>query len=91
MEQLPELQLRILERESEYVKPGGTLLYSTCTLLKRENEEVVESFLTGHPDFYTEPLTLPDVFPTNKTGMLTLVPGEYDTDGFYICRKRRQS
>ncbi len=91
MEELPDLQLKILERQSTYVKPGGTLLYSTCTLLRRENEEVVESFLSGHPDFYLEPLKLPSVFPVNHSGMLTLVPGEYDTDGFFICRLRRKS
>lgn len=91
MEELPDLQMKILERQSTYVKPGGTLLYSTCTLLRRENEEVVASFLSGHPEFYLEPLKLPSVFPVNHSGMLTLVPGEYDTDGFFICRLRRKS
>lgn len=89
MEQLPQLQLQILKNQARYVRPGGVLMYSTCTLLQRENEAVVESFLAEHPGFYTEPLPLPKVFPENTTGMLTLVPGEYDTDGFFICRMRR--
>ena len=72
------------------MKKGGVLLYSTCTVLKAENEEIVESFLNTHQDFYTEPLELPEVFPKNDTGMLTLIPGEYDTDGFFICRLRRK-
>ena len=38
----------------------------------------------------TEPLDLPAVFPKNESGMLTLIPGEYDTDGFFICRLRRK-
>ena len=42
-------------------------------------------------DFYLEKLTLPTVFGENTTGMLTLVPGEYDTDGFFICRMRRKA
>ena len=90
MEDLPQLQLQILCNQARYVKPGGTLLYSTCTLLRRENEDVVKAFLQQREDFYTEPLALPDAFPENTDGMLTLVPGEYDTDGFFICRLRRK-
>ena len=52
---------------------------------------MVEAFLKYRPDFETVPLDLPPVFPVNKTGMLTLVPGEYDTDGFFICRLRRKT
>lgn len=91
MAQLPKLQLEILRNQARYVKPGGVLLYSTCTVLRRENEDVVETFLSEDPDFYTEPLSLPPVFPRNTTGMLTLLPGEYDTDGFFICRLRRKA
>ena len=90
MAQLPDLQFKILCNQSRYVKPGGVLLYSTCTLLHRENEAVVEAFLKEHPEFAPEPLPLPAVFPENTTGMLTLVPGEYDTDGFFISRMRRK-
>lgn len=90
MDGLPALQLKILETQASYVKKGGVLLYSTCTLLKRENEEVVNAFLAKHREYGLEPLPLPGVFPENKTGMLTLIPGEYDTDGFFICRLRRK-
>ena len=88
---LPGLQLAILENQSAYVKKGGVLLYSTCTVLTAENEDVVHAFLAKHDDYYLEPLELPDVFPKNETGMLTLIPGEYDTDGFFICRLRRKA
>ena len=88
---LPALQLAILENQSAYVKKGGVLLYSTCTVLKAENEDVVTAFLAAHKDFYIEPLELPEVFPKNETGMLTLIPGQYDTDGFFICRLRRKA
>ena len=90
MENLPQLQLEILNRQAEYVRPGGVLLYSTCTLLRRENEGVVEAFLEQRNDFTLEPLPLPAVFPKNESGKLALVPGEYDTDGFFICRLRRK-
>jgi len=88
---LPQLQSKILETQSAYVKPGGVLLYSTCTVLKQENEDVVHAFLDKHDDFFLEPLALPEVFPENTSGMLTLIPGEYDTDGFFICRLRRKA
>ncbi len=91
MEALPQLQLDILRRQAQYVCKGGVLIYSTCTLLRRENEDVVKAFLKEREDFDTEPLNLPDVFPENTSGMLTLVPGEYDTDGFFICRLRRKA
>ena len=87
---LPLLQKAILDNQANYVKPGGILIYSTCTVLKRENEEVARTFLADHPQFRPEPLPLPDIFPNNETGMLTLFPGEYDTDGFFICRMRRE-
>ena len=90
-EELPQLQLEILQNQARYVKKGGLLLYSTCTVLRTENEDVVNAFLTRHGDFTTEPLPLPGVFPKNETGMLTLIPGQYDTDGFFICRLRRKA
>ncbi len=90
MTDLPKLQLQILFNQARYVKPDGVLLYSTCTLVRRENEGVIEKFLKANPDFYLENLNLPNNFPENTTGFLTLVPGEYDTDGFFICRLRRR-
>ena len=88
-ELLPALQKSILWNQARYVKKGGVLLYSTCTLLPRENEEVVAAFLDAHPEFSLEKLTLPPVFPENETGMLTLLPGQRDTDGFFISKMRR--
>jgi len=90
MKDLPQLQKQILSTQAAYVKPGGVLMYSTCTLVKAENEDVVQWFLQNHPEFYPEALTLPEVFGKNTTGMLTLIPGQYDTDGFFICRLRRK-
>ena len=90
MKELPALQRAILEVHARYVKPGGLLMYSTCTLVHAENEGMVEAFLKDHPEFHLEPLPLPDVFPENRSGMLALIPGEYDTDGFFISRLRRK-
>ena len=90
MADLPELQLKILENQARYVKKGGLLIYSTCTLVRAENEGVVEAFLQTHPDYTTEPLPLPAAFEKNESGMLALIPGQYDTDGFFIARLRRK-
>lgn len=88
--ELPSLQLAILKNQAAYVRPGGVLLYSTCTLTREENEGVVEAFLKEDPDFSLEKLPLPEVFPENESGMLSLIPGQYDTDGFFICRLRKK-
>lgn len=90
MRELPALQLEILRNQARYVRPGGVLIYSTCTLVRRENEGVVEKFLKDHPEFHLEPLKLPGEFEENTTGMLALVPGEHDTDGFFIALLRRK-
>ena len=88
--ELPALQEKILHNAARYVKKGGLLLYATCTLVREENEGMVEKFLATHPEFTTEPLPLPAPFSENEWGMLALVPGEYDTDGFFFCRLRRK-
>ena len=87
---LPQLQLAILKNQARYVRPGGLLMYSTCTLVHAENEGIVEAFLRGNGEFFLESMQLPDCFPKNESGMLALVPGQYDTDGFFIARLRRK-
>ena len=85
---LPVIQAAILENAARYVRPGGTLVYSTCTILPEENEQVTDAFLAEHSDFTKEPFALPA--PVGKTdGSLTLWPQRHGTDGFYICRMKR--
>ena len=90
MEELPSLQAEILENQARYVRPGGTLLYSTCTLAYRENEGVVDGFLANHPEFKLQKLPLSDTVAQSREGMVTFIPGQYDTDGFFICCMRRE-
>ena len=90
MAALPALQMQILNNVSTYVRPGGVLLYSTCTLVRAENEGMVEAFLKEHPDFCLEQLPLPEALGKNETGMLALIPGQHDTDGFFIAKLRRK-
>ena len=72
MELLPKKQLAILSASSGYVKPGGTLLYSTCTVNPKENEKVVEAFLKKNTSF-------------KKIERTLLLPNVNGTDGFFIC------
>lgn len=88
LDRLPAIQREILEGLAPCVKPGGVLLYSTCTIRKQENESVVEPFLSIHPEFSPEPFDLPIVGRT-ETGMATLWPHIHGTDGFFICKLRK--
>ncbi|MCF2661023.1 16S rRNA (cytosine(967)-C(5))-methyltransferase RsmB [Pseudoflavonifractor phocaeensis] len=87
--ELPAVQSAILANAARYVRPGGTLLYSTCTLLRRENEAVVRDFLEGHPTYKAEAFTLPGPVGEVEDGMVTLWPHRHGTDGFFICKLRK--
>ncbi len=87
---LPVVQHDILDSAAAYVKPGGVLVYSTCTFLPEENGQVVDTFLSEHPAFSREMFRLPP--PLGEApGEVTLWPHRHGTDGFYICRMRRQA
>ena len=88
--ELPVIQLRILETASQYLKENGTLLYSTCTVLKEENEQVVRAFLRTHPDFEAIPV-LPELGAPFDAPMVTLLPQFYNSDGFFMAKLRRKS
>ena len=87
---LPVVQQAILDNACRYVKPGGVLVYSTCTILPEENQQVTDAFLAQHRDFSREDLPLPDQ-AGQADGQVTLWPHRHDTDGFYICRMRREA
>ncbi len=89
LEGLPAVQRRILEAQASHLRPGGLLVYSTCTLLRRENEEVVSAFLAEHPEFGPEPLELPGLGRI-ESGMKTLLPCTEGTDGFFIAKLRKR-
>lgn len=88
LEQLPIVQKHIMQTASRYVKPGGTLIYSTCTLNTEENEKVVEAFLAENRSF------TPVVVPIGISGiedqcMRTFLPSVTGGDGFFAATLRR--
>ena len=91
IERLPDVQRAILETVSRYVKPGGALLYSTCTVRKEENEAVVLPFLQAHPEFSLEPFPVPDGLDLPNEGYATLLPHKHAADGFFICKLRKHA
>ena len=89
-EALPKIQADILENACRYVKNGGILVYSTCTLLPEENQLNVEQFLARHPEFSLCPWSVGGI--SAPDGMLTLYPHVNGTDGFFIAKLiRKQS
>ena len=89
LEDLPQVQQAILENAAGYVKAGGVLMYSTCTILPRENGEVVSAFLEKHPEFVREAFELPGAAGRVEAGEITLWPQVHQTDGFFICKLRK--
>lgn len=87
---LPAVQLDILRNAARYVRPGGTLMYSTCTLLYRENGEVVETFLAENNSYKAEAFPLPGPIGPVQSGSVTLWPHRHGTDGFFISKMRRE-
>ena len=73
IDELVSLQKTLLEEAYSLLKDNGTLVYSTCTINKKENEKQIENFIKNHSDLEVV---------TQKT----LLPYEYDTDGFYYCK-----
>jgi len=88
--ELARLQSRILKSAAECVRPDGILVYCTCTILRNENEEVIEDFLLGHPEFELSPRAPKGAedYLTDE-GSIRIMPGDEDMDGFFIARLRR--
>ncbi|MBO4798029.1 MAG: methyltransferase domain-containing protein, partial [Candidatus Methanomethylophilaceae archaeon] len=90
IQRLPAIQRAILSVNARYVRPGGTLLYSTCTLHRKENEENIIDFLSEHPDFEPVPIEIPRKGIRKEDGMLTLFPDDFPgLDGFFVAKMRR--
>ena len=90
--ELAKLQKNILQIVHRYVKPGGTLVYSTCTINEEENMENVRWFLQQNPEFESisvEPVLCEELKKSVKEGCLQLLPGIHESDGFFIVAFRK--
>ena len=88
---LPQIQGEILDNVCRYVRPGGVLLYSTCTLRICENEQVAQAFLDRHEDFVLEAFQVPGPLGRADQGQVTLWPQRLETDGFFLAKFRREA
>ncbi|HFI0024858.1 TPA: 16S rRNA (cytosine(967)-C(5))-methyltransferase RsmB [Streptococcus suis] len=86
---LKSIQLQILDSVCQSLKIGGIMTYSTCTIIKKENQEVIQEFLLKHPNFEQVTLEHPkkDIM---VDGCLLITPEQYQTDGFFIGQFRRK-
>lgn len=82
-EELAKIQQGILDNAAEYVKRGGRLIYSTCTVSKAENEGIFKWFLKKHPEFSPSPLNIPFC---EEGSNIQLRPDMHGTDGFFIAK-----
>jgi 16S rRNA (cytosine967-C5)-methyltransferase len=89
--ELARLQAEILAAGANALKPGGTLVYSTCTIDPPENEDLVAAFLAARPDFHAEDLQIDHPLWKHPTVPLHLLPLPHrnGTDGFFVARLRR--
>lgn len=92
IKQLAALQDKLLASASSFVKPGGVLVYATCTISKLENQGIVNNFIARHQDFSWDKATdyTPGNISTDDTTWLQLLPHIHKTQGFFIARFRRK-
>ncbi|MBN9217606.1 MAG: RsmB/NOP family class I SAM-dependent RNA methyltransferase [Mesorhizobium sp.] len=93
LDNLVALQARILASAARLVKPGGRLVYATCSLLLEENEEQVAAFLAAHPAFRVVPLeeAAPGLAASAHGDHLSLTPARNGTDGFFAAVMQREA
>lgn len=89
LKELPPLQYDILSASAKYVKAGGVLIYSTCTLNPGENTEITDKFILENPDFKYEGFCVGNL--SAEDGKITLLPHKHGTDGFYIAKLRKNN
>ncbi len=87
---LASIQYKILETSANYVKKGGILQYSTCTIIDIENKNVIQKFLKNHKDFELTSINVPGIEIFNDDNLYTFYPNLTQTEGFFIARLRRK-
>lgn len=90
-DKLFELQYKILENASKYLKPNGELVYSTCTSDKKENIDLIKYFIERNPNYKMIDISVEtkNIFDTSKKGYIEIYPHIHDMDGFFIAKLRK--
>ena len=86
IKRLAKLQYDLLANAAKFLKVGGSLIYSTCSILPQENEEIIAAFLASHSNFVIEPAR---DFTSLGDEYLKVLPGKYHTDGVFAARVKR--
>lgn len=89
--ELAQLQQGLLTAAAPWLKPGGVLVYATCTVSYPENEGVIQPFLDSHPDWTVEPPPQDWNLPISELGGVRLYPHRHESDGFFMVKLRRRS
>jgi 16S rRNA (cytosine967-C5)-methyltransferase len=92
IKRLGHLQKQIIDQVAHYLKPGGVLVYSTCTLTKEENEDIVEDFLEHHEEFVLDDAAgylSEKASSLIRGGYYMALPHRHNTDGFFASRMRK--
>jgi 16S rRNA (cytosine967-C5)-methyltransferase len=84
-------QDEVLASAARFVRPGGRLLYATCSLFAEENEDRLDAFFSRFPAFRPGPLELPPTAPQARGGRLRLTPLSHGTDGFFVAVLQRSA
>lgn len=88
---LQEIQIELLDQAAELLKPGGILVYSTCTVDNMENRGTAERFLKKHPEMETIQVSLPEALGVKHTGFVQVFPQDFGSDGFFIAAFRKEA
>ena len=87
---MASIQYKILETSANYVKSGGVLQYSTCTIIDLENKDVINKFLKTHKDFELTEIKVDNINIFNDNNLYTFYPNLTGTEGFFIGRLKRK-
>jgi 16S rRNA (cytosine967-C5)-methyltransferase len=91
IEEIIAIQTELFEEAATWLKPGGSLVYSTCTLNRAENEDIVKSFLTNHADWTIQspPSHFPALDLLTPEGWIEILPHRHDMDGFFMVKLQK--
>ncbi len=87
-----DIQRRILENGAKHLVPGGTMVYSTCTVNPAENQEQIQGFLKDHPEFSLCPAENPHItgaLDLRQKGMISIFPTKDGGDGFFVAKLKK--